>query len=177
MPFVHEGSRHVLRQGTGPASCLFVPTFAIGVGLVLVGGKNVLQALDVVRGREAFGATLAAAFLIAGLFMVLMAVFAIAGRSEVVVDTHARTVRSELRVGAPLHVRRFRFDDFDRVEVLRGAGRRSPGHGSGYTFYFATLKGRKASVALERMSLREATSQAHEVGHWLGVHVVPCRDP
>jgi len=175
MPFVHEGSRHVLRQGTGPASCLFVPTFAIGLRINLVGGKNVLQALDVVRGREAFGVTLATAFLVAGLFMVLMAVFAIAGRSEVVVDTHARTVCTELRVGPPLRVRRFRFDDFDRIEVLRGAGRRS--HGSGSTFYFATLKGRRASVALERMSLREATSQAHEVAHWLGVHVVPCRDP
>ena len=76
-----------------------------------------------------------------------------------------------------MRVRRFRFDDFDRVEVLRGAGRRSPGHGSGYTFYFASMKGRKAEGALVRMSLREATSQAHEVAHWLGLHVVPCRDP
>jgi hypothetical protein len=177
MPFVQEGSRQVLRQGTGPASCLFVPTLAIGVGLTLVGGKNVLQALDVARGREAFGAGLAAALLAIGVFMVLVAVLAIAGRSEVVIDRAARTVRTELRVGAPLRVRRFRFDDFDRVEVLRGAGRRSPGHGGGYTFYFAALKGRRASVGLERMSLREATAQAHEVARWLGVHLVPCRDP
>src|SRR5690606_27446693 len=112
-----------------------------------------------------------------GVVLVLFAVLAIAGRSEVVIDTATRTIRTELRVGAPLRVRRFRFDDFDRVEVLRGAGRRSPGHGSGYTFYFAALKGRRASVGLERMSLREATAQAHDVARSIGVHVVPCRDP
>lgn len=177
MPFVQEGSRHVLRQGTGPASCMFVPTFAIGIGLTLVGGKNLLQHLDVVRGREAFGSILAIGFFAAGLFMVLFALVAILGRSEVVVDRSHRVVTTELRVGAPIYTRRFGFGDFDRVEILRGAGRRTPGHGSAYTFYFPALRGRRASVALERMSLREATEQAHEVASWLGVQVLPCRDP
>lgn len=177
VPFVRDGSRHVLRQETGRASCLFVPTFAVGVGLTLVGGKNVLQTLDVFQGRIALSPTLSATLLGAGIVMVMVAAVAILGRSQVVIDDATRTVETELRVVVRLRGRRFTFADFDRVEVMRGTGRRSPGHGSSLTFYFAVMRGARAAIALERMSLREATAQAHEVARWIGVPLVPTREP
>jgi hypothetical protein len=177
VPFVREGSRHVLRQETGRASCLFVPAFALGVGLTLVGGKNFLQTLEVVRGRVALSPTVSVVLLAAGILLMLVAAVAVLVRSQVVIDDDARTVETELRVGVRLHGRRFRFADFDRVEVVRGTGRRSPGHGSALTFYFAVMRGARAAIALERMSLREATAQAHEVARWIGVPLVPTREP
>jgi hypothetical protein len=177
VPFVREGSRHVLRQESGRASCLFVPTVALGIGLTLVGGKNFLQSLEVLRGHVALSQTVSAALLTAGVLLLVVAVVAILARSQVVIDDAARTVETELRVGMRLRGQRFRFADFDRVEVLRGTGRRSPGHGSALTFHFAVMRGARAAVALERMSRREATAQAQEVAGWLGVPLAPTREP
>lgn len=177
VPFVREGSRHVLRQETGRASCLFVPTFALGVGMTLVGGKSFLQTLEVLRGRVALSPTVSAGLLAAGVLLMVVAALAILGRSRVVIDDDARTVDTEVRFFVRLRGRRFAFADFDRVEVIRGTGRRSPGHGSAFTFHVAVLRGARTSIALERMSLREATAQGQEVARWIGVRLAPTREP
>ena len=172
MPFIEKGSRRVLRKDGGRASCLAIPMVAVGVGLTLVGGKNVLQHLDVARGVEAVGLLVAATFFAAGIALMLFAAAATLARREVILDTAQRTVRTEARVLLRMRGRSFPFADFDRVEVVRGAGLRE-GRGAAYTSYAPVLKGPHASVRLEHLSLREANAQALEVARWVGVRAVP----
>lgn len=176
MPFVTQGSCQVLRRGLGPASYLFVPTLAMGVGLLLVGGKNVLQHLDVVGGREALALPVAAVLL--GTALVLMAIAALAalGRTEVTIDLARRTVTTEARLLVRLRGRSFGFDDFDRVEILRRAGRRARSRGAAYTFFCPSLRGPRVTLVLDRLSMREAAAQAQTVAQWVGVPVIPARD-
>ena len=175
MPFIEEGSRRVLRKDGGPASCLAIPMMAVGVGLTLVGGKNVLQHLDVVRGVEAVGLVVAALSCAAGVALMLFAAVATLARREVILDTEQRTVRTEARVIFRMRGRVFAFADFDRVEVVRGAGLRG-GRGAAFTSYVPALKGPRASIRLEHLSQREANAQALEVARWMGVRAVPSAD-